>query len=529
MNADVDNFPAPASDAEPNAAGGARWKFVFVLVFLHLAIALPLAYWLNIWVDEASTLYTTRGGFVTAFQGVFADEKQAPLYFLALSLWRMLGDSIFFARLFSVLCSILAIKFFDDAARRLFGEADARFVSVLFALHPFLVWSSAEIRVYSLVVLLSVLLLKLFFEAYAGAEFSRARTEIKLFTKPRIYFILTAIVGVYANYYLGFLLVGCFAALLATRRFAAARAYFLQMLVVAVALLPLAVVVAGQFATNTSGFVEDKSVTEAARILWSHFLSIVLPTELFPAPETSAVSFFRLWLARAAIVGLIILLARNKFRALDRQTLATGAMAASVSACLAAAYFLLGIQYVALRHAAVLFAPLALFAFALLRNVLPKRRPVWIFFAVLFAFLYPYSIYKNYPNGAKRGDWARIARFVEQNEKPYQSIVVFPNYDALALPFHYKGANEIVPDEKFFAWNQNSVGLNEGALEPEINFVTSKIPSDAPEIWLATGEICQNPKTAEACRALENFINEHYTVVDSRDFYLERLRLLRKK
>lgn len=528
MNADKANQAARISDKSPQIFGG-ETKFVLVLMFLHFAVAAPFAYFLNIWVDEASTLYTTQNGFIQTFRSVFADEKQAPLYFLILSLWRLLDDSIFFARLFSIVCSALAIKFFYDTARRLFGERDAKFVSILFALHPFLVWSSGEIRVYSFAVLLSVLLLKLFFAAYFDAEEFPAQTEKKSFAKARIYFILTAIAAVYANYYLGFLLVGCFAALLATKQWRAARVYFLQMFIVAAALLPLAFVIWQQFAVNTSGVVEEKTVVEAARTLWGHFLSIILPTELFPEPETSSVSFVRLWLARAAIVGLIILLVKSKFRTIDRQILATGAMTATIGAWLAAAYFLLGIQYVALRHAAVLLAPLALFAFSLLRGTLPRHRAVWIIFAAVFAFLYPYSIYKNYPEAAKRGDWGRVARFIEKNEKPNQRIVVFPNYDALALPFHYRGRNKIVPNENFFAWNHNPVGLSESALKPEIDFVVSEIPSDAPEIWLATGEICQNPKTAEACRPLENFVEAHYTVVETRDFYLERLRLLRKK
>ena len=87
-------------------------KIVLILIFVHLAIALPLAFRLNIWTDEASTLYTTQKGFFQAFQNLFTDEKQAPLYFLFLSLWRKLNDSIFFARLFSIICSALAIVAF---------------------------------------------------------------------------------------------------------------------------------------------------------------------------------------------------------------------------------------------------------------------------------------------------------------------------------------------------------------------------------------------------------------------------------
>ncbi|MET0752466.1 MAG: glycosyltransferase family 39 protein, partial [Pyrinomonadaceae bacterium] len=144
----------------------AEKKFLFILIFLHLAVALPLAFYLNIWADEASTLHTTQNGFFNAFNNLFDEEKQAPLYFLLMSLWRKLSDSIFFARLFSIICSALAIKCFFDFAREIWKDKTARLVAAFFALHPFLFWASLEIRLYSLVILLSVLLVKFFYVGY---------------------------------------------------------------------------------------------------------------------------------------------------------------------------------------------------------------------------------------------------------------------------------------------------------------------------------------------------------------------------
>ncbi|HRH43385.1 MAG TPA: hypothetical protein PKY82_17255, partial [Pyrinomonadaceae bacterium] len=62
-------------------------KFIILLILIHLLITLPLAYILNAWVDECSTLYNTNKGFLDTFQNVFYTEKQAPLYFWLLSLW----------------------------------------------------------------------------------------------------------------------------------------------------------------------------------------------------------------------------------------------------------------------------------------------------------------------------------------------------------------------------------------------------------------------------------------------------------
>ena len=198
-------------------------KNVLILVFLHAAVALPLAFFVNIWADEASTLYTTRDGFFYSLQNAFSIEKQAPLYFWILSLWRGINDSVFFARLFSIIFSILAIVFFYRLARKFFDEKAAFFAAAFFALHPYLFWASLEIRLYSLIIFLSVLILDLF----VGIFLNRRDTE-KTQRKNEIAFILTSIIALYTNYYLGFLLVGCFIALLVLRKWNEARKYFLQ-------------------------------------------------------------------------------------------------------------------------------------------------------------------------------------------------------------------------------------------------------------------------------------------------------------
>ena len=188
-------------------------KIIWLLVFLHLAIALPLAFSLNIWVDEASTLHTTQHGFVQTFRSLFTDEKQAPLYFLLMSCWRKLDDSIIFARLFSILGSLLAIGAFSRLARRIWDEKTAIFITAVFALHPYLFWASLEIRLYSLVILITCLLFSFFYDGFLSENSAAG--------KSRIYFVGTAIAALYTNYYLGSLLVGGFAALLMLRAKAA--------------------------------------------------------------------------------------------------------------------------------------------------------------------------------------------------------------------------------------------------------------------------------------------------------------------
>lgn len=489
--------------------------YIAFLILLHLAITLPLAYLLNVWADEASTLATTDGGILPTLTN-FYNEKQAPLYFLLMGLWREINSSIFFARLFSIICSALAIYFFFCLAQKFFTEKAAIFITAAIALHPFLIWASLEIRLYSLVILLSIALLYLFYEGFLKP--TEEETQ-----KFQVFYILTAIVALYANYYLGFLLVGNFCALLALKRVRAARIYFWQMVIVGVALMPLAWLINMQFAGRASGFQEEKSLVEGVRILWHHFLTFVLPTELYPGEEASRFSLLRIWLLRLAILAAIIVFIK-KWEKPDVKTLVFGAIVLVVNLFLLAVYFVLNSEIVAIRHAAVLFVPTLIFVGLILSKILPQKGSAIL--AALLALFFGYSIFTLYPNLAKRGDWARVAAFLEQNERQNQPIIVFQAYDALPLRAHYHGANKILPDERLQEWGVEDEFGGPQTFARQIGFVISEIPTEAEEIWLATDESCQMTK---ACQPLENFIEANYTIIEEKEFYLEKIRLLRKK
>ncbi|MGE3468319.1 MAG: glycosyltransferase family 39 protein, partial [Pyrinomonadaceae bacterium] len=207
-----------------------RPRGVGILIAAHLAIALPMAYLLTIWTDEASTLYATQNGFWHAVQTAAIEQKQAPLYFWVISIWRMANDSIFFARLFSVLCSVVGIWLFARLAARLLGEKAALLAAAFFALHPYLFWASTEIRVYSLVILLSVALIAAFLDAFWD--------EDKPGTWPTLKFALLAIAALYTNYYLGGMLAALMLPLVLFRRWRSAAIYVGTMAAVGLAFLP---------------------------------------------------------------------------------------------------------------------------------------------------------------------------------------------------------------------------------------------------------------------------------------------------
>ena len=497
---------------------------VTMLIVLHLLIVLPLAWYLNIWADEASTLYSTQHGIVETFQHAAAVERQAPLYFWVMSLWRSIDGSIFFARIFSIICTVAAIKLFSGFTQRILPARAALLATAFLALHPVLIWAALEIRVYAMLMLISIALIRCFYDGFFVDDSTSKRAS-------RVWLFVLSIVAVYTNYYLGFLLVGCFTGLLVTRRWREARDYLVLMTGVGIAFLPLVFTFRSQFAVNTSGFYEERTLPDGLRRIWGHFLTYVLPADIVPREDPTPVSIARLWIVRAMIV-IAAISAFLRRKRIQPQTLAFGAIVCTILGCLLLAYFLVGTWLVALRHASVLFVPLIIFLALLINDLFSgesRGRLSWSsiaapVFGMLVLGSFSYSLVNLCPNTAKRGDWARVGAYIQQHETPDQPIVIFHTYDALVLPYHYSGVNRILPDERYFDFDFGTP--NQELIKERTAFTISKIPPEASEVWLIENDECKAP---QICDQFNAYVAANYEVVDERDFYMQNLQLLRRK
>lgn len=498
-------------------------KIILALIAIHLAIVLPLAYILNIWSDEASTLYATQRGFWVAFQTAAIEQKQAPLYFWLLSLWRYLNDSIFFARLFSIVCSVASIWLFSGLTKRIFSSKTAVRSTAFFALHPILIWASLETRVYALVILLSITLISLFLRGFWETG------ENKLM--PKLWLTLLAIIALYTNYYLGFVLAGLLVALLVTRQWRPALSYIMLMMIAAVAFLPMVVMVRSELISRSTSFTEPSSLTTGLRTIWSSVVTYILPADTLPGGDESTLSIVRLWTVRfaVALTGVVTLF---RWRRASAQTIALGAILGTVLAFMLLAYFLVGSWLIELRHATVFFAPLILFLTSLISDifqpadeaaVLAGRTYVPALAAVVLSF-FTYSLVSMYPGLTKPGNWEQVAKYVEQHETSDQPIIIFHTYEALALPYYYRGKNKIYPDERFFDFDIGSDTAER--IEKRTAFTISKIPRDAPELWLVTSDECDR---AGVCESFNNFVDSNYDRISVTDLRDRKVTLLRKK
>ncbi len=496
-------------------------------MLIHLAIAIPFAYHLNIWVDEASTLYATQNGLMVAIQTAAAEQKQAPLYFWIMSVWRMADGSIFFARLFSIICSVGAIGVIAGIARRILSPKQALILTAFFALHPYLIWASAEIRVYSAAILLSAVLIRMFLDAFPLTG-SNVAAGSKAW--PKVWFLSAVIVALYTNFYLGFVIAGLFGSLIAAKRWRDARKMALLLVIAGIAFIPMLIMVKSVLLAKTGGYQEEHSLIVPFKEIWYHTLTFVLPAEIFPAEPASVFAYWRTWVVRV-VIAVVTVMAIVRRKQITTETVTFGSITAVIVACLVMAYFLIGHEYLAIRHLAPLFAPLILFGALLLRDIchglfkgritLPAFVPI-----LLVAASFTYGTLNIYPTLTKRGDWARVGDFIRSHEVPGQPIIVFITFESLALRYHYSGVNQILPAERFFVYGPEAKYGSADSLKNEIDYVISTIPPEADRIWLAVGEKCI---ATEACTPLQKYIDANYTIEIEKDFYLERVYLLKKK
>lgn len=487
-----------------------------LLIVLNLAITLPLAYKLSIITDEAFSLHTTSKGVVYAFKQALYFELQAPLYFVLLDIWRGVNDSIFFARLFSVLSIALTIKVVALLSQRLFREIHPGWLAVVVALHPYTTWAATEIRLYAFGILLSSLLLLLFYDGYLAEKPRRSR---------RIIYLLLSLAALYTQYYLGFLLVANACVLLLLRRWRVLFNYLLGMLAVGVSFTPMALVVLGQVSTHTQTVKSIVPWEEALRVITWEIKEYILPVK--PEEQLGQLEKLRRWVFRFGYVAVAVLLVRSYRRFLNSTDALIWSAVTITTLFYLAAIHVTGEAMLQSRHSFALFIPSSLLAFSLIAKFAKTRaRVVWIITFLIFSST---SLYFTYRPLTKNGSWDQVAAYIMASEKPDQPILVFHAGNALTLAHYYKGTNALVPiprENRFDTFDIKDYVLRD---EQEIKDALARVPGGHEQLWLVTDNVCHFMDVDYNCQGLEEFATKYYEVEKTETFFNSKVRLLRRK
>lgn len=483
-------------------ANARRPSLTAAAVGTTLAVTLPLAYALNIWQDEAYTLQTTSGDLAYSLHQAIAFEQNAPLYFLLLTLWRHIDGSVFFLRLFSVLCAAGTIALVPGLARRYLPRVDPILPTFAVAWNPFFIWAAIEMRVYALIILMSAALLMTFFDAFLTPRPRWAAT---------LGYVLCASIAIYVQYYLAFLIAAQAFAVLLYRPRAFAR-FALAGAAAALAFAPMLFIVPGQVQNFRGAFTAPASVFHAAILLAAILARYILPLAvphaklLYAAFVTGAVA--------AAIVK------RRSFTADGDGPILL--MTALALALFSVATYAGGV-HVLNRHVASLYVPSVFSVFAALSFLrAPLRHGAMVAWFGIATIASTTAIVQTYTPLAKPGDWLRATAYINAREHANEPIAVFEAENALPFAYYYHGPNRIVAIPHPVDFRRYDV--TRFVVHDRAELIAA-MPR-ARRVWLITAGECASVNITFGCDVLEHFIGARYRVDADATFYGSRARLL---
>lgn len=154
-------------------------KWPQVVLTIALTITLGIAAYVRLlglgsesfWLDEGYSLAYTELPFRKMIAYIATRDVHPPLYYILFKIWRYTGDSEMWLRLPSAVFGIVAVAYMWAMVEEHWGPAAAAASSLLLATSEAAIWYSQEARMYSLVLLLSVLSLKFFLRFITLVQF----------------------------------------------------------------------------------------------------------------------------------------------------------------------------------------------------------------------------------------------------------------------------------------------------------------------------------------------------------------------
>jgi hypothetical protein len=403
------------------------WKALNWASLVVFALAAGFAaYRFGAWHDEGFTLNTTSGSLARTLKLAIHVERQPPLYFLLLNIWRSASDSVGFARLFSVLAATATGGLVGYAATRLSPENRALGVlsTVIVLTNPFVMLYAAEARGYALQLAIGA-----GFALVVASTFRRGHAS-----KTDVFALsFLGAAGSHVHYFAGILAVVVVLTLF-FRGLLTRRELFAIALAGTVLVLPLLPALPEHFSSHAN--VESFSLpllTLVAIVLQTVALLILPQISKDPALSVVAV---------AAVVAAVAAFAMVKRRRLSPGSklllIIAGGSALLYSAVGAAS----GVEGVQPRYYSPMLPILWLATACSLKDVLGGRGAAVVVLG--FASLGALRSGKQIAFDMRPGDWRTAARLVANRSPGPAKVVVFPAPEALAVRSEVRPGDEVI-------------------------------------------------------------------------------------
>lgn len=167
---------------------------LFMLGVVGLSLLLLINQGLRL--DEAQSLWQSSHS-VAKIINIVAQDVHVPLYHLILHFWQIVfGTSIVATRILSLLFALAGIPLIYALGKLIYNRQIAFFATFLFAISPFLNWYANEIRMYSLLTLLTLINQYAFIQIYQGRK-----------TKWWWVYGISAFLGIFTHYFFWLMLL----------------------------------------------------------------------------------------------------------------------------------------------------------------------------------------------------------------------------------------------------------------------------------------------------------------------------------
>jgi uncharacterized membrane protein len=406
--------------------------FLFIsLAFLVFSLILAAKQVLD--NDEIYSLHTSSKGIGYAFKEALAFESQAPMYFVFLNIWRVLGHSVFLARVLSVLCVFISLFLFKTFSKRYTSNLNSNLATAFYAFNPYTMWLALEIRCYALVNLLTLILLVYFYHVYYTPQ---AKSYLH-----RLGFALIAVVGVYTQYFIAFVLLGLALVLLSNRKWKPFLHYILDMMIPLAFLMLMVVVIPEQFKAHTNWVQIPTGVKDYLSYILSLLGDFFLTFN--PLGHSQNLGFI---LIACGIVSVLLytFIKKGQYQKV-KNTLVNQPLFLFLVFLFLVYIFLfrcLGRELLTNKHWAIVHATLFLLFLDVIHSYLNPKVFTW--FVVIMVVFYFFRTMMTY-NRFRLEYIVQVAEYIEKRESANQPILVYHNETAELFSYFYKGKNIVRP------------------------------------------------------------------------------------
>jgi hypothetical protein len=414
---------------------------------------------------------------------------------------------------------------------RFIKQVHPAWIAAALAFNPLTIYAAVEIRLYAMAILFSVLLLLFFYDGYL-AELPKKGA--------RFWYILFAVLSLYTQYFLGFLLVANALVLLVLKRWKPLRDYLIGMTIVGLCLIPILFILHYQLsfhANNVKDVYDKVSLLSGVHFLYGRLFDYILPW-FHGSDKFCILKLIRNWVFRIGIVLGLIVLIKKRLRLLQPENIAIFIILPILCVFFLLLRNMVGQEFLRFYHTSVLFVPALLMTFSVMALTVNKR--ILIVGSLIILFFSCVTLFLNYQPMAKFGDSSRVATYIMKLEKPGEPILFFRSDGLFAFTPYYSGPNKLIPipedtDPAKFDIHEGAALryklLHKVVLKDRRQILDGLLsgPEKFERFWLVIWSTKPYLGVDFHPEILEDFINEYCSIVSTKEFYGSKVVLLAKK